>query len=89
MAVGLREALPHTKLDLVEMMMLHQMDILVMEAAMRDCQNLISPEMKLLSQCSHATIIKKQYPVLEPQHDTRQNSPFKSHIHCLVLKIVF
>jgi hypothetical protein len=89
MAVGLWEALPHTKLDLGEMMMLHQMDILVMEAATRDCQILMSPEMKHLFQCSHVIIIKKQYPVLEPEHDIRQNSPFKSHMHCLVLKTVF
>jgi hypothetical protein len=60
MAVGLLEALPHTKLDLGEMMMLHQMDIPVMKAAMRDCQILMSPEKKLLSQCSHAIIIIKK-----------------------------
>lgn len=89
MAVGLREVLPHIKLDLREMMMFHQMDILVIEATTRECQILMSPEMKLLFQCSHAIIIiKKQYPVLVTENDIRQNSPFKQHTHCLVLKIV-
>jgi hypothetical protein len=44
-------------MDLGEMTMLHQMETLVMEAAEKDHQILMSPEMKLLSHCSYVKII--------------------------------